>query len=343
MHLASLSALVSEDGRVIGDWSSWLQAVAVHAEPQRLLETARNQQTRWEVATLLTDPEAPSLLLDIATSDPDRALVLRQARPLFMSTLLEELDLDSEVRTEATPLLAALAEVIASEERIGQHELTAVLELAERVLSATTTESEYVSVVQDGLRQVWARASNARELGWLADAVRLVARGTANYAEPRRAFLELAAASVGAHPRLYEEDRQALVEAFSFAEIDPSFVPARAPGGDEDDAEAWAPLRRRKTLIYTLVDAAGRRAREFIKAQVADADVVVLNQLDADRRLIEHARRADLLVVATRAATHAATGAIERHRRPDAIVIYPTGKGWSSIVGSLRETLRDLR
>ena len=33
----------------------------------------------------------------------------------------------------------------------------------------------------------------------------------------------------------------------------------------------------RKTLIYTLVEAAGARAREFIQARTAGADVVVMS------------------------------------------------------------------
>ena len=103
----------------------------------------------------------------------------------------------------------------------------------------------------------------------------------------------------------------------------------------------WDVMRKRGNM-YLEHEAAGARARTFLLERAPGADVVVLSQHDADRRLIEHARRADLIAIATKAAKHAATIEIEKQRKPESTVVYPTGKGWSSLVGALREGCRAL-
>jgi hypothetical protein len=343
LHLAELSALLAADGTVISDWLSWLRALSTHENPNQLVEVARDQGSSWRVEAMLSDASTPALLLDIATADPGRAEVLRQIRPLFTPAVLDEFDSNAERQTGRTPVLATLAEVIASEERIGHYELAALLDLAECVLAVSATEDEYEAVVERGLREAWLRAGSARELGWLADAVLLVARAGDRFLRQRDAFLDVAAASVASYPVLYDEDREALLEAFAFAGYELAIVPsASAESQVSDDREAWARLSSMKTVIYTLSEAAGARARTFLLERAPGADVVVLSQHDADRRLIEHARRADLIAIATKAAKHAATIEIEKQRRPESTVVYPTGKGWSSLVGALREGCRAL-
>jgi hypothetical protein len=340
-HLSALSALLSGEGRAIASWKEWMNALASSDSPERLVEIARDHGT-WPVESLLLDAESPALLLGIATGDDRRAAALRQSRPLFLPQLLDAFDDEDGVPGTAVGLLAVLAEAIASEERIGRYELVALLEIAERVLQHGATEADYTAVVGRGLRAAWTRGGSARELGWLADAVLAVARGPNRFAEPREGFLQAAVATVASYPTLYEEDREAVAEAFSFAGIDLAGVLPTEPVSAVDEASIWLPLRGRKTVIYTLIEAAGSRAKAFLLERVPEADIEVRSDATADRRLVEHVRRADLLVVATRAAKHAATLEIERQRRPDAIIVYPTGKGWSSIVGAVREVCRAL-
>jgi hypothetical protein len=256
--------------------------------------------------------------------------------------LTETFDADRSLPGTAVSLLAAIAEIVAADERIGRYELAALLDVAERVLSNAPTEADYTSVVARGLEPAWLRAGSGRELGWLADAVRLVGRGPDRYVAPRQSFLDVAAATVASYSLLYEEDREALAEAFAFGGIDiGQFIPAQSPTA-QDEESTWLPLLNRKTVIYTLIEPAGERAKTFLVQRIPGAEVQVRSDHVADRRLIEHVRSADVLVIATRAATHAATLEIERQRKKDAVVVYPTGKGWSSIVGSLRDACRTL-
>jgi hypothetical protein len=342
LHLTELSSILGVGGKAIRTWVDWLTALSVSNELEGLVETARDHGPTWPIESLLQYADAPSLVLDLATSDERRASALRQVRPLLLPSLLAAFDDESSLPGTAVSLLAVVSEIIAAEDRVGRYELAALLDVADCVLANAPSEADYGSVVQRGLEPAWLRAGSARELGWLADAVRLVARGPDQFVAPRRSFLELAAAGVAAFLSLYEEDRQGLAEAFGFAGMEVAeFLPAEA-ASVADEGAFWTPLVGRKTLIYTLVEAAGERARAFLLERVPDAEIEVRSDQVADRRLTEHVRSADVLVIATRAATHAATLEIERQRKPDAIVVYPTGKGWSSMIGSLREVCRGL-
>jgi hypothetical protein len=87
--------------------------------------------------------------------------------------------------------------------------------------------------------------------------------------------------------------------------------------------------------VYTLTESVGQRVADSLEHLHPSVRVDLLHSNVADTRLIEVARRADLMVVCWRSAKHAATGAIKQARPPTLPTLYATGKGSSSILAEI--------
>jgi hypothetical protein len=103
---------------------------------------------------------------------------------------------------------------------------------------------------------------------------------------------------------------------------------------DQDVDDSLDPLNGRKVLLHTLVSSAAERAKAYLESVVRDITVWTDSSEVATDALRQRARRADYVVVASRATKHAAFDCIQASR--DSIG-YASGKGWSSLVTGLRD------
>ena len=87
--------------------------------------------------------------------------------------------------------------------------------------------------------------------------------------------------------------------------------------------------------IYTLTEQAGERARKLLMDLYPNVRVELSHDKEGNTRLEGLARNADIFVVCWRSAAHAATDIISRFRPDSAITLYPTGKGWTSILRAI--------
>ena len=88
--------------------------------------------------------------------------------------------------------------------------------------------------------------------------------------------------------------------------------------------------------IYSLDEAATRRAKTVLESVLPGVEVKSNHDHVANDRLRAMVTNVDLMVVATKVATHAATDAI-REARGDLPLVYASGKGSSSIVRAVLE------
>ena len=111
---------------------------------------------------------------------------------------------------------------------------------------------------------------------------------------------------------------------------------------DDGEAAQVPPAGRdvapRRLLLYSLDKAVLARVSQSIREVVPDADVQTSSDKVGNPRLRDLVRNADVVVIATRCATHAATGFINDHVPPSATVVYPDGAGSASMLRAV-ETL----
>jgi len=102
----------------------------------------------------------------------------------------------------------------------------------------------------------------------------------------------------------------------------------------DDEAGDFVHLNNRHILLYTLVPRAAERAADFIKHVAPSSQIVTDESHAGNAQLREKVHRADFVVIASRAAKHAATDFIRQES--SAHIAWSAGKGWSSLVEALR-------
>jgi hypothetical protein len=91
--------------------------------------------------------------------------------------------------------------------------------------------------------------------------------------------------------------------------------------------------------LYSLTESALRRAHDYLTGRWPGLQVVTRADHVASDELVNLARTADLMVVATRSAKHAATGFISDHRPTRLPTRYARGKGSASLVREVEDWL----
>jgi hypothetical protein len=117
----------------------------------------------------------------------------------------------------------------------------------------------------------------------------------------------------------------------------PSEKEASVALGDERTVALQAQLNSKVVGIYTLTDSAARQAEAALKAIVPSISVLISNDLVGTSLLKNIAQFADILVVVTASAKHAATGFIQQNRPKDKPLLFANGRGFTSIVRAVEE------
>lgn len=97
----------------------------------------------------------------------------------------------------------------------------------------------------------------------------------------------------------------------------------------------------RRILLYSLDTGTLARLERTIDLQWPNMRVEVSSDKDGNPALKQHARNADLIILATRRATHAATGFITDNAQ-GALIRYPNGSGSASMLRAVESGLAEL-
>jgi hypothetical protein len=241
------------------------------------------------------------------------------------------------------PVYLTMLDLLAIEGRCGLSDLQLISDLVRALLDVGfSADREYDALIDD-LCGVWERVKSPRFVPWLLDLVELLADYPAGGREGCLPLLRrLASLPPALNARLTATDRSVLLglcerlgavaEAAALARLAPP------PLAEEEESEeaVWVRLAGATVGIYTLSEQAGLRARDEVLRRCPGCEVILNNDTTETPRLEDMARRADVVVVAWLAAKHAATNGIVRARNNRGI-LYPEGKGASSIVRKVRE------
>jgi len=92
-------------------------------------------------------------------------------------------------------------------------------------------------------------------------------------------------------------------------------------------------------LLYSLNEAALRRASLALTALMPNSRIVLVSDKVGSPRLRDQVRNADMVVLTTQCATHAATGFITEHMPSSARLVYPDGPGAGSLLRAVETEL----
>jgi hypothetical protein len=190
------------------------------------------------------------------------------------------------------------------------------------------------------IEQVISSCASASDIEWLLELVESVAARRILDRSAVVHFLDCIATKLHAHSRHVMQAHWDVLEHVCVnLGLDEWFNANRPPQAPDGAARSVAAigLRDKTVAIYTLTEQAGRRAQAVLEQRFPGVRVRCFNDLVASPRLTSAAKEADVFVMVSWSATHAATDAIKEARSKLKPLLQPTGKGAASILQSIAQ------
>lgn len=325
-----------------GSWVSW--ATRLQTEPlwPRAVELARRGAEEWKATDVLDQPGGVKQLTELIVSCHAVAeSTLHDSLPFLLRTFQQD---DVWPRREFQEIYAALLDVLALTTNGGDDDLSIFNDLVDALLELGIGEKKYEEVLGYA-EDLWKQYASPSKVDWILEFIDYLVQYPCPLEDKRAALLSLAvnnlpsfARRVEANQWLFfkflvsdlnmEEELQALLDKYA----------AQAESPEDSRADPLEQLSGRTVAIYTLTEAAARRVKQILEACSTGVRVQLNHDKVGSSRLRQLARDADIFVIATASATHAATDFIESQRKTLPI-LRPAGKGSASILRALRSYL----
>ncbi|MCX8557528.1 protein DpdD [Mycolicibacterium mucogenicum] len=313
------------------DWSAWLDQIANGDSSGVVLDQVPADPSQWPVL------EFADLSARVAAMGDDVLMVLGEVSGQFLAA---HRDVIEAAGTAGAALARRLISALAVSMKSSSGVRSQTLSLADIAFSAGFAGTEYSETVDyiNDIRQTNAASSTVE---WQADLFQLVTSYPASNDE------------AGALDRFVSSALEQFI-AFRYAlsnvalrgiqlicdEYPAEFPPvlgAMLTDGADDDSRRYAYLEGKTIALYSLMDSSATRAAQLLRKLIPRVDVRLFHDKAGGSPTLEHAsKNADVFVIVTAAAKHAATGFIESHRGTRDVVRV-NAKGTSAIMNALRE------
>lgn len=320
---------------VPANWVEWLQRLNRSGPWPKALEVAEHGAREWAAEGLLGDyrvaEDFRALLVDSTKRDAAAQGVVRNALPHLITSLLR----DPEYRSRAAGLLTDILLVLTDEAECRAVDLAAIREVIGALIELGPPAGEYRQLVAF-LEDTWDKFGSPRTIDWLLDALEILVLSPAPAPDGPHALLARALESFTRWRGRATSAQWALLEVLcrelradeAYRALTP---PEPAVSGDTTSAD----LRGLTVGIYSLLERPTRHAREALETMFPGVIVQQNADLVATDRLRELARRADILIVVTGAATHAATACIDSARPKSLPLLRPRSRSAAAILAEL--------
>jgi hypothetical protein len=324
-------------GYACEDWLAWVELLGKEDVDWQELQTAAGDlEGRNVAAELIQDGASVLALVDQVTASGTQEL--RYAAPLLIKGFLDK----TGAQSAFVPLYLLIIEHLVLEDMIATNDSLAISELTIACLSGGVSFDQ-----AEALYELLDAASN-RMISW--DSLDLVLDVTdalvVHRSPPPPTAQSLFTQCLELASRNPLRLRPAQIEIFRVLSADltdenliADLVQRRTEGGVDEEP---ASLTEKRLLIYTLTESAGRRAVQVLRQAFSPKSVDLNVSLAGNDQLKQHAQHADICVMVTWSATHAATNFIQDNLRQDAALLLPPGKGSSSILRVVEEHVLSL-
>jgi hypothetical protein len=340
--LQSLTELVAEDEgsseaqQLPRDWTSWMRLLTGSKPWAAAVVVAETGSREWSLEDLLQDGDSIQEVADqLIANRPDWALIaLRDALPYFLKFCLAA---DNDVRLR--PVFENLFLAIAVDSASSLPQTKALLQVIDYRLQVGAGESDYMDMLEQLASSLQAIDSSA-VIQLALDALETVIIRTCPDTETRQNFCANVIGTVQRwRNRLDRPQHLLLLDLAHELELD-AMVSSSETSENVAVLSPWERLGNKRLAIYSLQEAAMRRAVTVVETLCQSVRIQTFNDhVGGSSSLQAAARQADVFVVVTGAAKHAATIYIESLRPPSSVTLYAAGQGSSSILQAIQRFL----
>jgi hypothetical protein len=325
------------------NWELWLARLDSQPDWPEAVFAARDGASLWSLEIYRANPRRVGKLADQLFVDRSGSArrSLRSALPHLTGFFIP----DGQGVSEYRPIYCCVLMLTALTDDLSAEDFQFVETLLEAILEAGVTEQVYQDAVQN-CTGILETHGSTYTINWALGILDILASRPSPLPAIRDAFFEAVLITLQREHRRVSRSQwemfswlcHDLGRSDDFAAIHPPSSTGVASGSSSNQYRKM--LKGRTIAIYTLTESAGDRAKKMIEHMFSEVEVQVTSDLVGSTALRSLSRRADWFVVATRSAKHAATEFIKENRSNRMTeLLYPFGKGASSIVSSLLKAI----
>lgn len=340
--LAALSAAETETAiaqrpaeEIPSSWPEWLTRLRAPVPWKGAVFVAETGAREWAIENFLKDSnmvaETADLLLDDRPQWGQEAL--RDSLPYFV-----EFCMSGGVDARLKPVYESLFVAVAVDPQVSLPQTAALIRIAQARLELGVSKVEYVEILEHVISALQA-AESPSVVDLVLEALEMLVNAACPDVQQRQQFgIQVIAIFQRWYRRL---DRAQLALLRSLAEElempgAMGNLPKEVP--ESQGASEWAQLNGKRVAMYSLQESALRRAA-LVMGELSPGIRVdtFSDHVGGSAALRKAASSADIFIVATGAAKHAATTFIEDRRPKNLTTLYARGQGSASLLEALRE------
>jgi hypothetical protein len=339
--LTALSAAEAETAtpqraaeQIPSSWPEWFKRLSTPDPWKSAVFVAETGAHEWSIDGFLKDSnmvaETADLLLDDRPQWGQEAL--RDALPYFVESCIS-----AGVDARLKPVYESLFLAVAVDPQVSLPQSAALIRIAQARLELGVSKAEYVEILDHVISALQA-AQSPSVADIALEALEMLVNAACPDVQQRQQF---AIQAIAIFQRWYKRiDRAQLALLGTLAE---ELGTTEAMGSlakevsDPHESSKWSQLEGKRIAMYSLQESALRRAALVIGELARSRVDTFSDHVGGSAALRKAASSADIFIIATAAAKHAATTYIEDHRPKNLETLYARGQGSASLLEALRE------
>jgi hypothetical protein len=320
-------------------WADWLRRLTTAQPWSAAVAVAGTGAREWSIDGVVSDPSTVQEIAELLLHDRPEwgEIALRDSLPYILESCAGH---GADLRLK--PVYENLYLLLAVDDRVSLPQATALLTVVGVRLELGVTGAGYRELVGQLAAAIYAVESPS--VAPLAlEAIELLINSACPDPAERQNFVVRVAGLFHRWHRRVDKSQLVLLRQLAAELGIESAIPADAADVAAEVLESyWHALDGKRVAMYSLQDSALRRATTVLAALCPLARMSTFHDLVGGSPALRAASAtADVFVLATAAAKHAATAFIEACRPRELATIYARGQGSSSLLEALREYCRE--
>ncbi len=312
-------------------WMQWLEDVGNTSDVAQLEQLRQRMDGQWREWLVSSFDEAVIIAFLEKGLSLEQGKVLRDTLPVFLAWT------DHTAISGSSQLWLAWLTLLAADDIHFEQDVRLGGMLLEKSLKGQFSVDEYKEAL-DACEEIWVKNASVRALSYAFDTAEILL--DAPVPDPvlrEKYWLKLQMEALKRWGRL-DMSLQLLVRVFSTHFLGQDAEQA-FPQEQEDSAAVSSfhrDLSGKRLGIYSLTEGAARRCRDVLMRMYPGLEVETNNDHVSSPALVNLAKKADYFIFASGSAKHQAFYTVADCRKA---IIYPTGKGASSMVNAFIQEL----
>lgn len=341
-HIEVLSQLLGQDSsgevKQIKSLLDWFEFVDTGEDVETCREVLEYGVQDW-ISTSSFDASKIAQALQKSRTGMQRDII-RNAVPTFIRAFL----VDRSATREFKPIYNALTDLLIYDESVGPDDLTAVEQLSEAILTTSPSHeagnNDFQHVV-DITVYLWDTVAAPRNFDWVLSMLDLLIDTGAQQHTSITPILATIAESSRGWARRISDDQWSLLELLAadldLTEMVAGLRPAPKETTQDDFPDVRNLLAGKSIAVYSLTERIARRFGQLSEQAFDGIKVHYVHDKSLTDRMKSLAQSADIFIINTWDAKHAATNGIREYRDRHKVTIQPQGKSANSLFSCLLE------